>query len=207
MAKKNNLYFESFVEMARAACEAANLLHKILHTFDVEQLPGQREQMHVIEHGADKVKHRMMEQLMREFLPPIEREDISAMAQAIDNVTDSIEEVLMRIYMYDLRELRPEVVQFSELIVRGCEALLVAMEEFPNYRKSAKIHESIVRVNSIEEEGDRLYLAAGRRLYSEKDVTAADLSAWMRTLDYLEDCCDACERVADLAETVILKNS
>lgn len=207
VAKKTNVYFESFVAMTKVACEAAGLLHSILHTFDAEKLEEQCREMHEIEHRADQIKHKMMAQLVKEFLPPIEREDISAMGQAIDNVTDSIEDVLMRIYMYDIRALRPEAVQFSELIVQGCEAMHEAMQDFPNYRKSQRIHEAVVRVNSIEEEADRLYLSAGRRLYREHDAQPVMLSAWMRTFDYLEDCCDACEHLADMLETVVLNNS
>ncbi len=208
MAKKSNFYFDSFVTMAQAACQAAELLHQILHGFDPEKLEGQRSKMHEIEHGADQVKHQMMEQLLREFLPPIEREDISAMAQSIDGVIDHIEEVLLRIYMYDIHTLREEAVQFSELIVRACRAMLLAMQEFPNYRKSSKIHEAVVQINSIEEEGDRLYISAGRRLYTDRAGSDPEaLAAWMRVLDHLEDCCDACEHVADLTETVVMKNS
>ncbi len=206
MANKNNIYFETFIEMTELSCQAAQALHHALTNFDPEILPVMRTKLHDIEHKEDDVKHNMMQKLAREFVTPIEREDIISLANELDEVTDIIEDVLIRIYMYNIRSIIPEALTFTELIVRCCEALQVAAREFPNFHKSETLHGAIVDVNSLEEEGDTLYINATRSLYVQGGDPLT-VVAWSETLDRLEECCDACEHVANVMESVVMKNS
>ena len=95
-----------------SACAAADMLCTVFDHYEPEALPGHIEAMHKIEHSADIAKHGTMEQLVREFLPPIDREDIMELSGTIDDVTDSIEDVLLRLYMFNIRTLRPEAQAF-----------------------------------------------------------------------------------------------
>ncbi len=207
MAKKeNNFYFDTFAKGMSYANDAAILLKDCFEKFDAANIRTRLDEMHTIEHTADGIKHNMMEQLVKEFLPPIEREDIVELAHTIDDVTDSIEDVLLGIYMYNITELRPEVKDFSRLIERCSCALKEMLGDLHNFRKSTLIREKIIEVNGFEEEGDKLYTAAVRRLYTEEKDAVAILS-WTTLFDRLEKCLDGCEHVADRVEQVILKNS
>ena len=93
--KKETDYFEAFVGGVNSACAAADMLCTVFDHYEPEALPGHIEAMHKIEHSADIAKHGTMEQLVREFLPPIDREDIMELSGTIDDVTDSIEDVLL----------------------------------------------------------------------------------------------------------------
>ncbi len=207
MAKKeNNFYYESFAKGIAFANEAAALLQECFVNYDAANVQAHLDDMHKIEHTADGVKHEMMEKLVKEFLPPIEREDIVELAHTIDDVTDSIEDVLRGMYMYNITELRPEVKEFTSLIVRCCAALTDVTKEMHNFRKSTLLQEKIIEINALEEEGDRLYTKAMHGLYTEsKDAVA--ILAWTTMYDLLEKCCDNCEDVADTVEQVIMKNS
>ena len=207
MAKKeNNYYFDAFAKGISYANDAAALLENIFEKFDASTIKAQLDKMHTIEHTADGVKHEMMERLVKEFLPPIEREDIVELAHTIDEVTDLIEDVLLRIYMYNVTTLRPDVKDFTKLITRCCADLKEMSLELPNYRKSASLVAKIKDVNTGEEEGDRLYVEATRRLYSE-EKDPVTVFAWTNIYDRLEKCCDGCEKVAETVELIILKNS
>lgn len=207
MAKKeNNYYFASFAKGIAFANEAATLLQECFENYNAANVQARLDDMHKIEHTADSVKHEMMERLVKEFLPPIEREDIVELSHIIDDVTDSIEDVLRGMYMYNIRRLRPEVKEFTRLIVRCCMALKDVAKELPNFRKSTLMQEKIIEINALEEEGDRLYTEAMRHLYTEEKDAVAIL-AWTTMYDRLEKCCDSCEDVADMVEQVIMKNS
>lgn len=207
MAKKeNNYYFDAFAKGISYANDAAALLENIFEKFDASTIKAQLDKMHTIEHTADGVKHETMERLVKEFLPPIEREDIVELAHTIDEVTDLIEDVLLRIYMYNVTTLRPDVKDFTKLITRCCADLKEMSLELPNYRKSASLVAKIKDVNTGEEEGDRLYVEATRRLYSE-EKDPVTVFAWTNIYDRLEKCCDGCEKVAETVELIILKNS
>ena len=207
MAKKeNNYYFEAFAKGIYFANDAATLLKECFVDYDPANVEAHLDEMHKIEHSADGVKHEMMERLVKEFLPPIEREDIVELSRTIDDVTDAIEDVLRGMYMYNIKELRSEVKAFTELISRCCEALKEMAQELPNFRKSTLLQEKIIEINGLEEEGDRLYTEAMRRLYTEEKDPVAIL-AWTTMYDRFEKCCDGCEDAADMVEQVIMKNS
>ena len=118
MAKKdNNYYFEAFAKGISYANDAAALLQDIFENFDAEGSKALLDQMHTIEHTADGVKHKMMERLVKEFLPPIEREDIVELAHTIDEVCDLIEDVVLRIYMYNIKEdIREAIYHIGSIV-------------------------------------------------------------------------------------------
>ena len=203
--KKGYDYYAMFIEMTDYACQIAERLQSIIGDFQVENLSHELTELHEIEHAADAKTHEMMKNLVKEFLPPIEREDIIALTQELDDVVDAIEDILIRLYMYNVEEIRPEATQFMDIIVRCCRQMRKMMEEFPSFRKSTDIHEYIVEVNNMEEEGDKLYVEAMRRLYVEaEDIT--ETVVWTQIFQCFEDCCDACEEVAETVESIIMKN-
>lgn len=207
MAKKdNNYYFDCFAKGIDFAGQAAELLKDIFADYDAANVQSHLDEMHTIEHTADTVKHEMRERLMREFLPPIEREDIMELSHVIDDVTDSAEDILRGMYMYNISELRTDARTFVDVITRCTAALREMAVELPNFKKSTLLEKKIIEVNALEEEGDRLYVDAMHRLYAE-ETDAVKLSAWVRMYETLEKCCDACEDVADMVEQVIMKNT
>ena len=124
----------------------------------------------------------------------------------LDEVVDLIEEVVICLYMNNIQKCRPDVVPMVSLIAKQCEELKKLMAEFENYKKSDKLMESIIVINTLEEEGDRLYLEAMRSL-TLGCADALELVAWRDIYSSLEDCCDACEKVADAVEEVVMKNT
>ena len=157
------------------------------------------DELHRIEHDADKKKHEMMAVLVKAFITPIEREDIILLSQSIDEVTDKIEDVLIRIYINNVQQIRPEALAFIKVIIRCCEAL-------KEVRKSKTLHGLIIEINALEEEGDSLFIDSMRSLHAEV-TDPIKIIAWREIYVYLEKCCDACEHVADVVESVIMKNT
>ena len=157
MAKKNNNYYNMFSDIANDAIFAAHHLEKTVKNYNPEKMEKLNKTMHEIEHGADLKKHQMMKTLVAEFITPIEREDIATLSYMLDDVLDSIEEVFQMVFMYNVKPMRPEAIDFVELIVRATEAMKACFDEFENFRKSDLIAKKIVEVNVIEELADSLY--------------------------------------------------
>lgn len=204
--KKDHDYFSMLSGGVSYACDAAGMLYEDLRHFDPDRLQEHIDELHKVEHAADLAKHDMLEKLLKEFITSIDREDILELADVIDDVTDGLEDVLLRMYMYNITSLREEALQFVDIIIKCCAEMKVMMEEFPNFRKSRTIRDSIIEINRLEEEGDRLFSQAMRTLYTDPPAPA-DLMAWTLLYDQLEHCCDLCEDVADVVERVILTNS
>lgn len=208
MAKqRSNEYFEGFVLGMESACKAAEYLENLVEHYDPEKLGEQIDEMHAIEHQADLNKHKLMHKLAKEFITPIEREDIILLLQQIDNVTDFIEDVVLKMFMYNAKSMRHEALQFASIIKQCCYESRDALKELPGFQKNSdRLALAIIRVNDFEEQGDRLYCAAMRRLYCE-NAESLERITWTKLFDWMEACCDACEDVMESVELVVMKNS
>ena len=205
--QRSNEYFEGFVTGMESACKAAEYLENLVAHFDSEKLADQIDEIHAIEHEADINKHKLMQKLAKEFITPIEREDIILLLQQIDNVTDFIEDVVRKMFMYNTKSMRSEALEFAAIIKQCCYESRDALKELPGFQKNCeRLEEAIVKVNDYEEQGDRLYCAAMRRLYCE-NAESLERITWTKLFDWMEACCDACEDVMESVELVIMKNS
>ena len=207
MAKKHSFdYFEAFVKAVDSSCAAASLLNDTLRNFDPDRLEESMTAMHKIEHAADGDKHRMMKVLIREFLPPIEREDVTELTQKIDDVTDALEDVLVKIYTFNIRTIRPEALEFMDIIVACCCSLKKAVQEFRNFKNPKKLRSLLVEVNTIESEADAAYMEAIHHLFGTESDFKRLIGA-KAIFDCLEECCDLCEHAADVMDLIIIKNT
>ena len=206
MASHKYNYFDALTEMTDFCCQAARYLDNVVKNYDFSILEKNIEQLHEIEHAADEKRHEIMKHLAKEFLPPIEREDIMDLASKIDDVTDSIDDIMQHFYLYGAETLIDECTDFSGLILRCCESIKSIAKEFSNFRKSQTIHGDIIVTNNLESEGDKLYSQAMRRIFAS-EMSDKETIIWARLIASLEDCCDYCEEVSELFESAIMKNS
>jgi predicted phosphate transport protein (TIGR00153 family) len=207
MAKKNDKYFDQFVEMGEYCCQAAKKLEEILTHYDHEALPETIREMHAIEQDGDHVRHNVTRALAKEFITPIEREDIMMISSQIDTVLDKLEDVVMKLYMFDIKEIRDDALVMAELLVRCTAAMKDALVEFHHFKKSQAFREMVVEINNLEEEGDRLYMEAVRSVWLDPYTPPERIYAWTQVYDYMERVSDACEDVGDLVEHVVMKNT
>lgn len=128
----------------------------------------------------------MKEVLVKAFITPIEREDIMMLSQNIDDVTDCIEDVLLRIYINNVIRIRRDALPFADLIISCCETLLDTLREFADFRKSPSLNEKLIAINTLEEEADKLFIASMHALHTESD-SALEIIAWREIYTYMEN--------------------
>ena len=206
MAKSDKFYFENFVANAVIAREAANYLLKCLENYNPKDIEEMLVQMHTIEHRADMKKHEMKAALAKAFVTPIDREDLDKLSHDLDDVTDEIEEVLQKFFMYNVTDVTPYAIEFARKIVNTCDLLCDLMTEFEHFKKSKKLKLLIIELNDIEEECDKLYLAAMRDL-TKNATEIIPTIAWHEIYDCLEACVDTCEYVSESIDTIVMKNT
>lgn len=205
-SKQDRFYFENFIEAAECSGNAAKYLIDCLKDYNPEKLNDMLESMHEIEHGADEKKHEMSMALAKAFVTPLDREDLASLSQCIDEVTDKIEEVLQHFYISGIKTILPEAVEFAGMIHNCCELMRDMLREMENFKRPDRLHKLIIDLNHKEEECDRFYLtiAAGLR---GRLTDPYEVFAWREIFDYMEDCADACEHVADMVDTIVMKNT
>lgn len=205
-SKQNSFYFDNFIACADYSRKAAQLLDKGMRQFDPAQIGEMIEEMHEVEHAGDEKKHELLNVLAKAFITPIEREDVILLGQNIDEVTDKIEDVLLRMYCNNIKSVRPDALELVAVVIECCDELKEMLEEFPRFKNSKKLHEKIVNINTLEEKADQLFISSMRNLHTTCDDPVM-IIVWREIYIYLEKCVDACEHVADTVESVIMKNS
>ncbi len=205
-SKQDKFYYQNLIEAAEISVKAAEYLVDCLEQYDPELFHERLEKMHAFEHQGDEKKHEMSHALAKAFVTPVDREDLAQISQNIDNVTDSVEEVLQRFYMDQIKAVTPESIAFAKKLVECCCQMKDLVVEFENFKKPAKLHDMIVKLNFAEEECDRLHMEASLNLRrNAKDPL--EIFFWREIYDKMEDCADASEHVGDCIETVVMKNS
>ncbi|MFT4006885.1 MAG: DUF47 family protein [Lacrimispora sp.] len=199
-------YFSLFVDMAEVALKTQKMLTEILTDFNPDNLTDQLEELHGLESEGDRHTHELMKRVVKDFVTPIERDDIIALGRELDDITDAIEDVLIKIYMYNIRSITPEAMEMLKVVGQCCEKVYSIVKEFANFRKASTILTDIIEINRLEEQGDYLYMQAFRKLFT-RDGDPLETMGWSEVYRQLEKCCDTCEHAADVIEAVIVKNT
>ncbi|MDR2458249.1 MAG: DUF47 family protein [Clostridiales Family XIII bacterium] len=206
MAKKDEKYFNAFCETASTSVKAAEYLRKIINDYDENLLHEKIKIMHDYEHEGDIARHKIMRILEKEFITPFEREDIVGLLESIDDVTDKIEDVLLRLYMFDIKVIEDDAREMIEILVKCTQAVLDALIELKNFKKSKILMNKIILINELEEEGDSKYIEAVRNIVTKKKDPIA-IVAWNQIYTFIESVYDSCEDVSDLIESIVMKNT
>ncbi len=204
--KRDSYYFESFVAQCQFSCEIARRTTELLENFKYDEVKDNLIEIHGIEHAADQKQHEISARLIKEFIAPLEREDIIQMAQEIDDLTDAIEDIMITCYEYDIKRVDDITLKYMAMIEKSVESLLDLLQKFENFKKDSSLTQNIVEINQQEEVGDRIYREAMHALFvNETDPKV--LIATRELYKCLENVMDDIEDLANLIETIIMKNS
>ena len=204
--KRDAYYFDSFVNQCQFSCELSKRTGELLRNFKYDEVKDNLIELHGIEHAADQVQHDIMEHLTKEFIAPLEREDIVLMAKELDDLTDCIEDIMITCYEYDVKQIDDVMLKYMDLIEVSCGLLQDLLRKFENFKKENTLNSIIIEINKHEEEGDRIYREAMHNLFvNEKDPRI--LMAKKEIYACLETVMDDIEDLANSVESVIMKNS
>ena len=202
---KSNEYFDSFPVLAHYSVECGEMILDGLKSFDPNKSEELKTNVHLIEHKADEVKHSVTSKLLTEFMTPIDREDIFELLRLIDNVTDSIEEISLKLFIYNYLELPPRTIPFLELTVECMRKTEECLKQFPHYLDKEYFDPFIMEVIKLEEASDAEYIEDMRQLYlNEKDGFKRHKAEAMYTM--LEEVSDKCREVCRFVQNITLKN-
>ena len=206
MKKENYNYFNEFILLTDYIVQSANTLKEIMENFDKNVLDTDITEIHKLENEADHIVHKMREYLIKDFLPPIDREDVVLIANKLDNIEDGIDEVLINTKILAIEEINDDVIELIYILVKCCEAVREIFIDFNNFKKIDLIKEKTINVNMLEEQGDKVYEKIMSKLY-RNEKNPIELIKWTNIYNCLEATIDCCEEVADSVDEVVMKNS
>lgn len=207
MKKKESYnYFKEFIQITDYIVESANTLKDIIGNFDKEKLNLEIIKVHKLENCADDIVHKMEGYLIKDFLPPIDREDVTRIVNRLDNIEDDIDEILINTKILDITNIKLEVMELINILILCVEAVREIFLDFNNFKNVDLIREKTINVNHLEEQGDRIYEKLMTALY-KNETNPIDLIKWTNIYNCLENTIDSCEEIADYVDEVVMKNS
>ena len=198
---KDEKFFELFEEESRNIYKGAKLLKEMVDNFS--EAESKAKEIFDVEYEGDRITHEIIRSLNKTFITPLDREDIYNLASKMDDVLDLIESVTDRMVIYKIEEPTPECCKLVDIILRMTEVITWGVA---NLKNLGHVYDHCIEINRLENEADRVTRDAISRLFDqEKDPIA--VIKWKELYEKLEDTTDACEDVANILESVVLKNA
>jgi predicted phosphate transport protein (TIGR00153 family) len=198
---KDEGFFDLFDRLSARLTASARLLNELFAD------PKRRDELTARikdeEHAADQLTYEVMQRIDRSFVTPLDREDIHLLANRLDNVVDLMDGTARRVTMYRISDPRAGATALTEVLVSCAGVIAQAVQQI---RKPAEVHKIAREVKALEEKADAIYSAAIEELFSGTPDPIAVIK-WKEIYDNLEHAVDECEDVANVLESISLKNS
>lgn len=157
-----------------------------------------------LEHTCDDVTHDIYNLTNVTFTPPMEQEDILVLAHSLDEVVDLAEEVSDKIELYEVDSITESAQRFGKCLADAGVQLAKALDRLETLDGLDPI---LQEVHRLENEGDAITRDALERLFELNHRSPADLIKWKDLYALLESTLDECESVAEIIETIAIKNA
>lgn len=199
-----NKFFSLFTQNVVNIKEAASDLRKLLDA----TTPAERKilitRIEDAEHAGDIITHAIFQDLYQTFITPIDREDIHDLASQLDDVLDLMEDVALRISLYEVHVFPQDFRDLTDVLLQTVENLSIAVPLLNNMKNRDVILKCCEQINTCENAGDDIYHNALARLFREQK-DPIELIKLKEILSDIEEAIDRCEHVANSVEGVVIK--
>jgi uncharacterized protein len=206
MIPKNALFFDLFAEDTANLVEQAKVFTEIFKTSDKEKQQDIIRKVRELENKGDEITHKIFLELSSNFITPFDREDIHSLATSLDDIADYVQGTASRIQLYNVENFTKTMELISEVLVKQVTEIDTALKDLRHMRNRQRVRDAIVRINSLENHADDLFDEAIARLFAES-TPALELIKMKEVLSNLETATDKCEDVANVLESILVKNS
>jgi len=199
---KNYRFYDLFEQGAHNLVMAAEVMADLMEHFENVEMKAAR--MKELERVGDGIIHEIVEQLHKTFVTPLEREDITALAQHLDDVMDYMEGATTAIRIYGMKRPTAAARAVADLVRLQTVQVEKAVPKLRQRSQLKSVLEHCVEIQRLENEADTLFLDAMARLFDE-EPSPVEIIKWREIYDQLERATDSCEHVAIVLEGIVLK--
>jgi predicted phosphate transport protein (TIGR00153 family) len=200
-APRDRVFFELFEEAGENILHAADLLDRMLRNYpDSKDLA---RDILICEQEGDRITHDIISRLNHTFVTPIDREDILALASALDDIVDFTEEVADYLGLYKIEAPMDQAIRLAHVLLQASQQVA---EAIPRLRGFRDLSHYTVEINRLENEGDRITREAVASLF-QNGIDPMVVIRWKDLFERLEEAIDAAEHVANILEGIVIKNS
>mgnify|MGYP001151555919 FL=1 len=155
-----------------------------------------------LEHEGDQLTHRLFTIIDRTFITPLDKEDISELTSAIDQVLDGTYGASDRLVLLKIQRPSQYMQEFANLLLTACQEIYKGVVELHKGKRESLLEHSKA-ISNCEHEGDNIYRLAIANLFDTDD--AIEIIKLKEIYETLESALDRCRDVADVIEDIALK--
>ncbi|MEP6615651.1 MAG: DUF47 family protein [Ginsengibacter sp.] len=201
---KDKVFHQLFENVAETLVRMSNRLRDVVQEPDFDTRAKHIKEIEDMEHENDDFTHKIFTELGRNFITPFDREDIHSLASALDDVSDYIYASAKKINFYKVDPSDVGFQKMSELIATGCIEVQKAVGELRDMKNLRRITDSMVAINSIENQADDVFDMSIERLF-ETEPDAKEVIKKREIYQVMEIVTDKCEDAANVIESIIIK--
>jgi uncharacterized protein len=194
-------FFDLFEEAGGNILRCAGLLEEMLRDYP-ERNELAREIL-ICEQEGDRITHDIIQRLNQTFVTPIDREDIYALSSALDDIVDFTEEVADYLGLYKIEAPMQQAQDQAQVLHAASRQI---SEALPRLRGFKDLSHYTVEINRLENDGDRIVREAIASLF-DNGIDPMVVIRWKDIFERLENAIDATEKVANIIEGIVIKNS
>ncbi|HNC39668.1 MAG TPA: DUF47 family protein, partial [Chitinophagaceae bacterium] len=154
---KSKIFNELFEKVAANVSLMSDKLRELVGEADFDKRAALITQIEDLEHANDDLTHNIFTELGRNFITPFDREDIHYLATSLDDIADYIYSSAKKINFYRVNPNDIGFQKLAEVIQMSAAELKSAVGQLRNMKNLKSITESLVRVNSYENQADDLF--------------------------------------------------
>lgn len=198
-------FFDLFKRVAALSTEAANEL-LLMATADAD-LEARARRIRELEHQGDDVTHECIDALHKTFITPFDRGDIHRLIKRLDDILDAIHQAALRIGMYEIKVIRPEVKDLGNVLVAASKETESALGLLHDTKNAPLIKRHCTNIYTLEGQGDVIVRRAIATVYKEEEARPILAMQWREIFDALEKAANRCEDVANVIEGILIEAS
>jgi predicted phosphate transport protein (TIGR00153 family) len=201
---KDRVFYSLFESVADTVHKMGITLQEMVYEADEDKRAGKLAQIENMEHKNDDLTHTIFTELGRNFITPIDREDIHQLATALDDIADYIYASAKKINFYKINPNDTGIHKLTELILQGSIEIKKATHGLRDMKNLREMTEAIVRINSIENQADDVFDMSIEMLFNNEN-DFKEVIKKREIYQVLEIATDKCEDAANVIESIIIK--
>ncbi len=200
---QDKIFFDLFDRLAAVVVLASYRLVDLVDDFS--DVKSKVDALERLEHDGDKITHEIYENLNRTFITPLDPEEISKLASALDDILDYIEGTAQRMHNYGITETDTFMVELAKLIQLSVVELEEAVKGIRTMKNPHQIEHRCIEVNRLENLADDILAHAISDLFKTQDSIA--IIKRKDVYEYLEIATDKCEDAANVLSDIAIRHS
>jgi uncharacterized protein len=200
---QDKIFFDLFEQQVAIVTESANQLVALTENFT--NVKEKRHAIELLEHQGDQVTHDIYETLNKTFITPLDPEEISGLASALDDVLDYIDGSAEKMLYYGIESTDSHIIELSKLIRLSVVEIEGAVKGIRAISNPRYIEERCIEVNRLENLADDVLAHAIMDLFKTND--AITIIKYKDIYEHLEVATDYCEDVANVLSDIAIRHS